>query len=258
VRKALRRLAAMFRAIIRNSEVYLPDAAREGLGGIPMIDEAEWGTTAIRQRDAARAATLEAISADELILKLEEACRSRPVRFGRERACRNQNDCRAVIQFHVGGELFDQFFNSRVGYRAHYRLSEEKGLRFNDRIVSSILTVVTQQHPASVNGREITCGMEDAGPAIIPISFVGASLVPIYSKVWWCKSRIEGEGAIQELSIGLDGPRIFLGFDSWAAPYSDDENGWLEMKGAFLGRHGPYQPKDPMKRASGLRATGST
>jgi hypothetical protein len=59
-------------------------------------------------------------------------------------------------------------------------------------------------------------------------------------------------------SKALDtGPRIRLeGGQTWAAPAGDNVDSWLDIKGAFLGKNGPYQPKDPIERAIKLCETG--
>jgi hypothetical protein len=66
---------------------------------------------------------------------------------------------------------------------------------------------------------------------------------------WW---------AVEVLPTGVVGePRIGLaGGDSWVAFYREDASAWLDVKGAFLGRAGPYQTKDPIARARKLQAKG--
>ena len=88
------------------------------------------------------------------------------------------------------------------------------------------------------------------------VSQLVASLEPNLSKVWFCTALIQPGGVVQ-LPPGLTGPRILLDDGiSWAAPYRDDADSWLDVKGAFVSSAGLYQPKDPVLRATKLHRTG--
>ena len=50
-----------------------------------------------------------------LVTKLATAIKSEDVRIGRERAEQTGEDRRVVVQFYVGAELYDLFFNARTG-----------------------------------------------------------------------------------------------------------------------------------------------
>ena len=179
------------------------------------------------------------------------------VRLGREHAKDQWDDCRAIVQFGVGAQLFDWFFNARTGYRAHFRGHYACGLGFNNQIVEVLRCCLDARLPDVVPGQELNSEFEDCGETQIPKGFLIASLVPNLSKVWFCTKRIRYGGGIETLPTGVLGPRILLdGDDSWAAPYRDDDTGWLDVKGAFLGEAAPYQPKDPIGRAKKLQATG--
>ena len=194
---------------------------------------------------------------EALLSALEQALDIGEVRLGREHAASRWDDCRAVLQFGVGAQLFDWFFNARTRYRAHFRVRYEFGLKFNNQIIEALCLRLDATLPLCVPGRELNSEFEDCGKAQIPKSFVIASLVPDLSKVWFCTKRIQPSGEIERLPTGVVGPRILLDDEhSWAAPYRVDNDSWLDVKGAFLGCTGPYQPKDPIARAKRLQATG--
>ncbi|UPJ68109.1 hypothetical protein [Bradyrhizobium sp. 191] len=213
--------------------------------------------------DHRRGVTLEADGSPSSLLMrvcgaLEKSLEVGEVRFARERAEGQPNDYRAVIQFHVGAHLFDWFFNGRRGYRAHFWADYQCGLRFNDQLIDALRSILETRIQDAVVGRELDDRFEDIGAARIARSFLINSLVPYLSKVWLCTKRIRLNGGTEWLPTGVLGPRILLGSDgsSWAAPHRDEDAAWLDIKGAFLGRAGVYQPKTPLERAKKLQATG--
>ena len=55
----------------------------------------------------------------------------------------------------------------------------------------------------------------------------------------------------------VDGAHINVGSGhDWASISRDDADAWLEIKGAFGGTGGYYQPKNPRERASCLHHRG--
>jgi hypothetical protein len=64
------------------------------------------------------------------------------VRFGFDESGRNAIDLRAVVQFPIGAELFDWFFNARTGYRAQFRYGWQKGLSENAHLVTMLRTEI--------------------------------------------------------------------------------------------------------------------
>jgi hypothetical protein len=186
------------------------------------------------------------------------ALTSGEVRFGWERSELDWNDFRAIAQVHLGSNLFDWFFNARTGYRGKFRESWEAGVAFNAEIIEAIRTHVKGIADPTVMVRLLDASFEDCGYATVPVDRISDSLLPDLSKVWFCTKLIRQEGGTACLPLGLSGPRILLDRgDSWAAPYRDDSDSWLDIKGAFLGAEGPYQPKDPVQRAKTLQLTGS-
>lgn len=179
-------------------------------------------------------------------------------RLGREHAKERPVDSRAVIQFPVGADLFDWFINARTGYRAHFRASADCGLSFNSQIIEAVALECSLILADSVIGHKIVGDFEDAGEVEIPKSFLLTSLVPSLAKVWLCTKRL-GRHDVEDLPIGVTGPRLRLGDDVfWWAPYRADEDAWLEIKGAFVDVAGfTYQPKSPLDRAKMLHDRGT-
>lgn len=213
-------------------------------------NEINWSFADIALEDAECATSLEVAPAPERLLRalaerFDIALRAGDVRFGREHASRNPVDCRAVVQVHIGIELFNWLFNARSGYRAHFRDNHEEGIAFNNQIVD-----VVRWHPLITDstlfsGRDLSDKFEDCGVAQIPGSFIRSSLVPNLSKIWFCGKRMEKSGGITEALPSFSRRRITLADDhSWATIYAESEDAaWIDIKGAFLGADGPYQPK---------------
>lgn len=225
-------------------------------------NKSSWRFDDIACPEPHRASTLEAAGPPSALLKaivsaLDEALDRGDVRFGHEHAASQPDDCRAVVQFGVGAQLFDWFFNARTGYRAHFRGHYECGLGFNRQIIEALRLHLDARLPDVVFGRELNSVFADCGEAQIPKGFLMDSLTPGLSKVWFCTKRIQPDGAIEELPTGVVGPKILLDQgELWAAPCREDDSAWLDIKGAFLGKAGPYQPKAPICRAKTLQARG--
>ncbi|SDX63376.1 hypothetical protein SAMN04515617_105159 [Collimonas sp. OK242] len=225
-------------------------------------DKSSWCFNQIACSDLDRASALEIAGPPRALLKatvraLDDAlCRS-DVRFGREHAGSQPDDCRAVVQFSVGVGLFDWFFNARTGYRAHFRGDYKFGLEFEKRIIIALRLRLNAKLLDVVFGRELNENFEDEGEAQIPKHFLIDSLTPNLAKVWFCTRRIKLGGGIERLPTGVVGPRILLDHDKlWAAPCREHDTAWLDIKGAFLGKAGPYQLKGPICRAKKLHDEG--
>jgi hypothetical protein len=225
-------------------------------------DNITWRFERILESDPERAKALEKAASpsaliDAIVGALEQAIARDDVRWGREQKAGATDDYRAVVQFCVNAQLFDWFFNARTGYRAHFRLHWKCGLEFNKQIFEALRRCLDAKIPNSVIGRQLDGDFQDCGQVEIVKPFLMDSLVPGLSKVWFCTKLIGRDGGIQQLLAGVVGPKILLhGGEPWAAPYRVDEEAWLDIKGAFLGKHGPYQPKDPRLRARELQAKG--
>lgn len=208
-----------------------------------------------RARKLASAGSPERLLA-ALVETLNQAQYDVNLRFGREPAEKISDEYRVVIQFAVGTDVFDWFFNARSGYRAHFRAHYSVGIEFNMRFIN-IVRDRLMRLPDAVPGRQLNSMFQDCGKTMIEKSFVLASLVPDLSKVWFCTKLIQARGGVQLLPTGLTGPKLLLeGGIRWAAPYREEESAWLDVKGAFLGKGAAYQPKDPVQRAKRLHASG--
>ena len=73
-----------------------------------------------------------------------------------------------------------------------------------------------------------------------------------------CGVLIQTDGSQPtSLPTGIDGARINVGsVHKWASISRHEADAWLEIKGAFAGDHGFYQPEDPEGRALRLNTHG--
>lgn len=224
-------------------------------------DRSNWAFGNIASADTERAQRLESAgSRDQLLLALSDAlalaCSNGMACILREHAEDQPQDCRAVIQFPVGSRLFDWFFNSRDGYRAHFWASPELGLEFNDRAVDRLRSTLNTSLSPVCNGWDWLYGSQQAQQAAIPREILNRSLVPRLSKIWPRTQRLKHNGEFENVPLGFDGTVILVGERRWRALCPDDQHAWLELKGAFLGKDGPYQWKDPVDRAKRLQSDG--
>src|SRR5213593_4076876 len=96
-----------------------------------------WQFDEIAGTDPVRAARLNsAPSSDDLCIAVVRALgiasSMGKLRIGKESAETNNVHHRIVIQFYIGADLFDWFFNGRTGYRSQFRRSAEIGIAFNE------------------------------------------------------------------------------------------------------------------------------
>lgn len=225
-------------------------------------DPTLWTFGEIAAREPARAALLEkapdpdAIRA-AVISRFEAALEGGQLRIGMEQSSSNPSDLRVVLQFPVGEGLYDQFFNANTGYRAQFRRDWRTGLAYNRSIVAGMRSKLALLLPAEVSGRCLSPKFEDCGALTVPREQICISLDPELSKVWFCGLLMTGDGRVVQLPSGATGPRLRLDEqNTWAALVRDEADAWLDVKGAFLGRDGLYQPKDPADRAKKLQSTG--
>lgn len=223
---------------------------------------APWDFSAIAASEPSRAALLaSAPSADSLAVSVlacfEDAIRSERVRFGVDESSKDRDDLRLTLQFHIGETLSDQFFNSTTGYRAQFRIDWQRGLNYNRTIIRQLRLAVVTLMPSTFSARCLTHTFDDRGPMTMTRDQACASLDTELSKVWFCGRLILGDGRVQQLRVGITSPRLRLpDGHTWAAIARDDQDAWLDVKGAFVGATGLYQLKDPIERAKRLAATG--
>ena len=192
-----------------------------------------------------------------VVSRFEAALEGGQLRIGMEQSSSNQSDIRVVLQFPIGEGLYDQFFNANTGYRAHFRRDWRTGLAYNRSIVIEMRSTLASFLPAEVLVRCLSSTFEDCGALTVPREQICQSLDPDLSKVWFCGLLIKGDGTVVQLPSGATGPRLHVDEQkTWAALARDESGAWLDVKGAFLGHDGPYQPKDPLERAKKLQLTG--
>ena len=180
-------------------------------------------------------------------------------RFGFDESGRSVDDLRAVVQFPVGEQAFDCFFNSHTGYRAQFRKGAEHGSEQNSLLISMLRRELEAYESDSILARRLTCSFDDRAPMTASKQDVLASLSPPLSKVWFCAKLIRHNGGIDELTVFSSTPDLVFrgGFAPWRSVYAEDPNAWLDVKGAFVSSSGLYQLKDSMFRAKGLFCRGT-
>jgi hypothetical protein len=221
-----------------------------------------WSFERIAVEEPERAAALEAAgSPSELLESLRIACRddlqSGEIRFACEESGCRETDVRIVVQLHIASELFDWLFNARTGYRAHFRMSPGSGLRFNTEIVELVRRELQMTLVDFWEGRRFDHGFADRGVAPISKAFALTSLTSDISKIWLCTALIDADGSLRAMPTGVTGPRLLVEGHQWLAWFRDFNDSWIELKGAFLGPHGPYQLKDTWTRALRLHENGT-
>jgi len=181
------------------------------------------------------------------------------IRFGFDESGREVNDLRAILQFPVGEQVFDWFFNSQTGYRAQFRKSARYGNEQNVALIEALRRELEPYKSTSIRGRRLSTEFNDLGPMTVLGSDVLASLSPPLSKVWFCAKLIGLDGGVKELTVYTSTPDLAFasGSDAWRSIYANGPNAWLDVKGAFVGPAGFYQIKDPMLRAEGLHCRGT-
>ena len=165
---------------------------------------------------------------------------------------------RSVVQFRVSSTLFNTFFNSDIGYRAMFRRGPWIGSSVNAAIVAGIKTILSQKLPKSVNAHVLKWGPELAGHMSLNSSQFLRSLDFCLSKVWYCTAEVVPEGKLRNLPSGVSNTEtITVGFQyPWKKIEQDQGDCIIEIKGAFLGKCGLFQVKDPELRAQRLSERG--
>jgi hypothetical protein len=221
-----------------------------------------WSFSEIEASEPVRAALLKSAPgpdaiASSIITRFKSELAAGCVRIGMEESGSNQHDLRVVLQFQVGEVLFDQFFNANTGYRAQFRRDWQRGFSYNRDIVINLRSIVAALLAPCVLARRLSPEFEDSGAIEVSREQACDSLDPVLSKVWFCCTLIAGNGTVTQLQTGVTGPRLRLGdHATWAAIARNEEDAWLDVKGAFVGGNEPYQLKDPIERAKKLHTCG--
>ena len=133
-----------------------------------LLDEQSWRFDGIAELEPDRARKLQEAGPPELLqVQIQSALRDGfsdgSVRLGWEPAHGEPEHRRGVVQFPVTPALFDWFFNARTGYRAHFRVHSECGLKFNTNLIERICQVLRKQLPTFMDVRLLDTEFEDQG-----------------------------------------------------------------------------------------------
>jgi hypothetical protein len=227
----------------------------------------DWSFDNIHARDPERAKLLEAGMRPDALTNILSTTLVNCIKDGRARYGVNwRNNCpRIIIQIPVEPEIYDQFYNSRNGYRAHYWAAPDIGNVFDNTLVRLLCQAIDAHMPTTVEGRRVETKTHkdredcDVGHCPIRREFALRSLAPEAAKVWICEYLMtDNYGRLKEQHYYM-GPRLVV--ERWTtddglrAPCGE----WLEFKGGFVGENGVAMPsKDPNKRAKQICDAGWT
>jgi hypothetical protein len=223
---------------------------------------AVWSFDAIAAVEHARAVRLQAAPPwqsihTSVVQRFGEELQTGRVRFGLEQASERPVWLRAFVQFNVGEELLDWFFNAQTGYRARFRLSWQNGLLMNEGLIGDLRSLLAQPPNASLPCRLLSPSFSDVGDTTVTSERFAHSLDPNLSKIWACAKLMDGNGSLKDVALGLTTPPLVLpDGQRWLAISQDELDAWLEVKGAFMKPTGLYQPKSPAVRAKAIGSTG--
>jgi hypothetical protein len=230
----------------------------------------EWGLGEIEALDPDRAAyPRRDIDANELKNQIASAfansLKNGTAKYGVDFHTKRQTERRAIIQFEVGTVLFDQFYNGRTGYRAHYWVSPEIGDTFDEKLGDLLRAAISEHMPTTAEGRlvrvEITGYRDesDRGPYQLTREFALQSLAPEASKLWRCEWLITDTlGLNKSQQTGAIEPKLQIGKWEGEGLYAP-RGSRLDFKGGFVGDDGAVTPtKNRKDRAMKLHQTGWT
>jgi hypothetical protein len=192
---------------------------------------------------------------DALVQALRATLVSDNANVGWEQKEHRPGDCRVVIQFPVEQVLLDWFSNGWSGYRAHYRADPRCGLQFNAEIITAMASLLASHLGESVPGHLLDWHFNVVEARRIRRSDILRSLAPDLAKIWLSGQLI---GSSNPLPTGMGSRSLDIeGLSQrWYDFYRDAGDAWLELKGAYIGAAGPYQWKNPKRRAICLHRTG--
>jgi hypothetical protein len=170
----------------------------------------------------------------------------------------NIYDLRGVFQFPLGLQLFDVFFNALTGYRAQFRIGMSNGSEKNADLIRELHGELERVGTTPVTIHRLDSRFIYKASHRGTIAEIARTLDPSLSKVWACEKLIGVCGEVDDLFVSRTGPKLlFTDSESWSSLYPESGEGWLDVKGAFLGEGGPYQLKSPEFRAAGLEQRGA-
>jgi len=189
---------------------------------------------------------------------LGDALRDNNVRFGMDESGADVRDLRGIVQFPLGRPLFDRLFNAQTGYRAQFRIGRKNGLVKNADLIRELRAELELFSETEIMIHKLTSDFIYKESQTGTIGNVAATLDETLSKVWVCEKQIGQSGEIRSLRVSHTGPKLHLTSSvSWSSLYPEEEDGWLDVKGAFIAPTGPYQLRSPEDRAANLEERGS-
>ena len=164
---------------------------------------------------------------------------------------------RSGLHLHVSQEFFETFFNSAIGYRAMFRRGPRVGSTANAAIIDAVRSALSASLGDAVEVHQIGFGPEWIGRVTISRSTFLRSMDPSLAKIWYSTAEICLNGTIRPLPFGVADTKIDVGLPHlWAEIRQDAPDCFIEVKGAFVGKFGLFQIKDPELRAHTLAHKG--
>ena len=164
-------------------------------------------------------------------------------------------DQRVVLQFHIGDELSGYFFNARSRYRAQFRMDWRIGLEYNRKLIEGFRNDVASLPRANIFARRVSSEFEDCGALRLPglkyLSRLPRSIKSLVSAL----TADRRKGTRRSPRLGSRALACALLMKLPGSHYTHDSDAWLDVKGAFVGSSGLYQPMDPIDRAKRLQAS---
>jgi hypothetical protein len=194
----------------------------------------------------------------------------------------NDGNPRAIIQFPVAPHTYDWFFSARTGYRAQFWAGPDIGDQHNRAVVMALRKPL-KHLPDEITVRKIDVQIVgasreeiDKGQTSLRRETIIQSLDPQFAKIWISERLIQTDGSNPRLTLAAENAERYqpkLNIPRWAkavnpktgdigegirAPYPDEPECWLDLKGGFVGLDRVYQLKSPAKRAADLFDRGWT
>jgi hypothetical protein len=248
----------------------------------------DWGFEEIQTQNPARASRLSRAGTPEelaaaIVGAFRDAIAKGEVRLGIDGLSNDFTKPRAIAQFHVGNELYDWYFNARSGYRGRHWMGTEIGQEYNVDLLDELRRQASAGLTQEVKAHRIVFEIvgasrveRDGGPMTVPRDLFIKSLLPSESKIWICERRIRVDGGDPEdigfaaisgsLNAKLRVPRWSSAIhpttrevgEGLRAPFPNDPDAWLDIKGGFLVGDLVKQHKSPRDRARMIHEYGWT
>jgi hypothetical protein len=184
-----------------------------------IVNIADWSLSdALRER---RERLLDVPQPEHLLSRLitesEEAARRGLVALEWQESCERPGYFRLVAQIPLTETTFDQVFNGRSGYRAHYYLSPEEGVLYNRDILDGLVPAIETAY----GQRSLT----------IEFGLVEKSMRAPHSKMWVFQERAAFDDAAP---AALNPPRWVANGAVRGRKAPLPSHHMIDVKGAFI------------------------